>query len=171
MNKEEKNTPEQLFSEPIEGYMFEQEDLIKNPVDTMDVTKKLYGIRAVERKIEQLDKARRESILFYTDKIKKLMTQEEWLKGNIHGFLNANGLDNISTPAGSAHISKREKWEWSEDDEKVLAWCKANAPDCIETSECVSYTKLRKHIKDTQIVPGDVVTIQDNVTLTVKSIT
>lgn len=164
---EQKN--DELFNAPIGE--FEPEELTGESIDTMQVTKKLYAIRRLRKEAEQFEQQRKESVEFYNGKIARIEKQIMFLEENIWRYLSFVNEDKIVTPAGTAFVTSREKWNWTDDADAILAWAQANAPQTVKTrtDKSPDLSELKKHIKESQVVPTEIVTVTTESKINVRT--
>lgn len=158
-----------IFSEPVGD--FTPEELMMNSVDTMHATRKMFAIRRIKREIEQLEKQAKESAKFYENKLEKFDKQIEFLEADVWRFLNAEGMDRISTPAGTAYIQKKETWTWIDDRKAIIEWAKKQFPELVTpvSEDKIDLTQLKKKIVESSVVPQEIVTVADESRIVVKT--
>jgi phage host-nuclease inhibitor protein Gam len=157
----------ELFMEPIAE--FAPEELMTFSKDSMDVTKKLYAIRALKREVNKFKDQSDKSFEFYSNRIERINKQIEFLEKNVEEYLLRENLKNIVTPAGTAMIVNREKWEWKNPSE-ILEWCRVHAPELIKIvqEEKVDKAELKKKIKENQEVPIEIVQVHKQADLEIR---
>lgn len=146
------------------------DELIAPCVNTYDVTKKMYAIRALYRRMEEFAKQKVEAMDFYDQKAKQIEKQVQWLEGNVDNWMAKEGQDRLVTPAGTASYRHREVWRWNEDADKIMEFVKSNYPNLIQvkTDEDFNLTHLKKAIKESGVVPQEIVTVIPETTLEIK---
>ena len=120
-----------FMEEPREDLFPEEEGEI---INTMDVTRKIYAIRQVEKLVEQYEQQDQESRAFYAMKKEQCQKRIDYIKRNILGFLTQMGLHRLSTPAGTAYTRTNTTKHWP-DDAVLIAWAKDHAPEAIVQKE------------------------------------
>ena len=120
--------------------------------NTMDVTRKVQAIRALERDIEQLEMQNRESIAFYQHRKEICQERAESLKRQILSYLQATNRRNIATPAGTAYQRVVTSKLWPPD-EDLLSWCTRNVPEAVRVRSEVDKRIVAEHVKTTGNIP------------------
>ena len=98
---------------------------LPTPQTTIEVAKLISAIEAIKRRqhlarVQLTDAAR-----FYQDKVDKGESQISFVKSLIMGYLNANGISNLSTHKGTAFRGSRNAYAWTNID-KITEWAKEN---------------------------------------------
>lgn len=157
-----------VFDVPIGEYT--PQDLQQPCVDTYDVTKKMYALRALRDQTAQFKKQIDDLERFYNRKIGQIAVQEKWLKDNIDNWMAKEGQEKLVTPAGTAYYRKLEKWNWNEDTDKIEQYVKDFEPDLMTTKETEKFSlaDLKKRIKEKGIVPQEIVTVIPETNLEIK---
>lgn len=158
-----------IFSEPVGD--FTPEELMANSVDTMHATRKMFAIRRIKKEMEQVEKQAQESAKFYDAKLEAFDKQIDFLEGDVWRYLNAEGMDRIVTPAGTAYIQKRETWTWVDNREAIITWAKQQFPDLVTatTEDKIDLKELKKRIVESSVVPQEIVTVADESKIVIKT--
>lgn len=130
-------------------------------LNTMDVTRKLYAIRMIERQMARYELQDQESRSFYADKKSKADQRIDFIKHGLLAFLKQNNLPNVQTPAGTAYRRVVTTKHWPEED-VLLAWATAYLPAAVRTNREPDKKLIGEHIRTTGEVP-------DGYTLTVET--
>jgi len=149
--KNGKGTPQSSTSATVEEHepLFPDEFIDDEPiVNTMDVTKKIYAIRFIEKRITQYQKQDQESRLFYLTKVEQCQQQIEFIKRNILAFIRQNNLKNIQTPAGTAYQRDITMKQWPSED-VLIAWATANVPEAVRVKQEPDKKLLLEYMKIT----------------------
>ena len=130
-------------------------------VDSYDVTRKLYAIRAMNKKIQAYQQQAKEAMAFFERKVEGLEKQIEFLTGNVDRWMVMNDKTSLSTPAGTVGYINREKWVWNLEDEKLEEWVKTNHPDLVKvvSTEKVNLSDVKKKLKESGNIPPEVASI------------
>jgi hypothetical protein len=137
-------TPTDITLEPLFDDDVINLDELVDMKTTADVTQMLRIINAIERKIEALRKQQLESGLWYFEKMKKLESQIQYFENQCAGFMNANHVEKLSTPAGSISIGTKKEVTWP-DDATVIEWARQNDyTTVIKSAESINKTELKK---------------------------
>lgn len=169
MSEQNLNNEQQLFTSPVGE--FEPQELMSDSINTMDVTKKIFAIRRLRKETEKFEQQRKEALEFYNRKIDGIEKQIAFLEENVWKYLAFVNEDKIVTPAGTAFVTNREKWNWTDDADAILNWAKANAPQTVITStdERPDLAALKKYIKESQIVPSEIVVVTDESKINIRT--
>lgn len=124
------------------------EDDIDQIVNTMDVTRKIYAIRHLERLSERYQRQDEESRAFYLAKLRQCEERIEYIKQNILRYLQQEGLKHIQTPAGTAYQRVLTTKVWPDDD-LLLAWVALHLPSAVLTASKPNRKMISDHIKTT----------------------
>lgn len=158
---------QELFTEAIGDYRPEE----LNPMSqtSMDVTRKIFAIRRIQKDIDQYAQNSLESQQFYQKKIDNLEKQIAYLEGDVWAYLNREGLDNIATPGGTASVVHRDKWTWA-NDTQVLSYAKENVPHLVTqvTEDKVNKNELKKYFKENQSVPPEVAVVTEEASINIR---
>jgi hypothetical protein len=138
--------------------LIEDEDLFPeeaSPIgNTMDVTRKIQTVRMIEAEIERYALQDRESRAFYAQRTSRCEERIQALKVGLLGYLQAHGLKNVATPAGTAYQKRVVTRTWPADD-VLVAWAKSNLPAAIRLKEEPDKRLLADHLVRTgEVVPG-----------------
>lgn len=130
----------------------DQSDIAAPAANTMDVTRMVYAIRSLERRMEQYALQERESREFYNRKKKQCEERVDMVKRSILGFLDQQSLKNLATPAGTAYTNATPLKEWPSD-ELLLAWARIHCPEAVRTKHEPDRRAISTHIAKTGEVP------------------
>lgn len=167
---------EQTTMNELEVIGTEELDLgfdLNESVDTsIKADRLMYGIAALEKKVEKEKSDKAEAEAFYQKRIDRLESQKEFLRSKIEEYLYAlqqQGADaRASGPNGTASLQTRDKIEWPSDD-ALLAWVKENGiNDALKVTEKVDKTKLKMAVavKD---IPGIQITKRTGLSIRLKA--
>jgi len=159
---------QEVFDTPLGDYS--PAELQADCVDTYDVTKKMYALRALRDQASRLELQQDEANAFYRKRLEAIDKQEQWLKDNIDHWMAKEGQDKLVTPAGTAFYKKLEKWNWNEDADKIEQYVRDNEPDLIKAKETENFSlaELKKRIKEKGVVPQEIVTVIPETNLEIK---
>lgn len=121
-------------------------------INTMDMTRCIYAIRQIEKRIAQLKLQLGEAEEYYRRKVAQHQERIDFLKRNILGFLQQNDMRNIQTPCGTAYQKDVTTKLWPSE-EDLLAWVRAHIPDAIRTKLEPDKRLIGEHIKSSGDVP------------------
>jgi len=121
-------------------------------VSSMDVTRKIWAIRRIEKLIAQLDKQDAESCQFYADRKASAQARIDFVKASIQAFLRHHDLQRLATPNGTAYFRSIITKQWPAD-EVLMAWAQAHLPEAIRLRREPDRKAISEHIKTTGEVP------------------
>ena len=121
-------------------------------LNTMDVTRKLYAIRMIEKQIARYELQDQESRSFYADKQAKGEQRIDFIKQGLLAFLKQNDLQNVQTPAGTAYRRVVTTKHWPDED-VLLAWATAYLPAAVRTNREPDKKLIGEHIRTTGEIP------------------
>ncbi len=121
-------------------------------VTSMDVTRKIWAIRQIEKLIAQYDTQDAESRKFYCDRKAAAQGRIDFVKAGIQAFLRYHDLQRLATPNGTAYFRSTTLKQWPAD-EVLLAWAQAHLPEAIRLRREPDKKAIGEHIKTTGDIP------------------
>ena len=121
-------------------------------VNTMDVTRKVWAIRQIEKLIVQYEKQDAESRQFYSDRKAAAQARIDFVKASIHAWLRNHDLQRLATPNGTAYFRTCKLKYWP-NDEALLGWAEAHLPEAIRVRREPDKQAITAHAKATGEVP------------------
>lgn len=123
-------------------------DLDDTITSISDIEKYFRALRFIDKKREKLKRDEAEIIndtkIFYQGKRDQLDKSEQWLRGEITGYVLANG-ESVSSPNGTAFKKTTTRVKWLVDDDELVTYAlNENIPDAVKTE----YTPRRTVIKE-----------------------
>ena len=135
---------------PLREDLFPEEE--GEIVNTMDVTRKVWAIRRLEKLLAQYDQQDAESRQFYAERKASAQTRIDFVKASIQAFLRHHDLQRLATPNGTAYFRSTTLKQWPAD-EVLLAWAQAHLPEAIRLRREADKKAIGEHIKTTGDTP------------------
>lgn len=122
----------------------------------IDADRHLFGIQAVQRKIDREKAFLDEAMAFYNNRIAQLEKQKEFLEGKVENFLYAlesQGTEpKAATPSGTAYLRTSQSKLW--DDVDLVKFARFHKLDSlVKVKESVSKPELAKKCEELEIKP------------------
>ncbi len=139
-----------LTESPLREDLFPEEE--GEIVNTMDVTRKVWAIRRLEKMVEQYDQQDAESRQFYAERKSSAQARIDFVKASIQAFLRHHDLQRLATPNGTAYFRSITTKLWPAD-EVLLAWAQVHLPDAVRLRREPDKKAIGEHIKTTGNTP------------------
>ena len=153
------------FSEADHLFLDDLADVGDILTSDAEVTKLLWVIQRIEGEIDSLKETKKQHKEFYDAKIENAENQIDFLKGRIERYLHTKGEDKLATPNGTAYFSKRETYNYPNDD-VLLEYAKANNLE-YKVKEKPLKTPIKEFI-DSGGQPPEGFSIDESVTLVIR---
>jgi hypothetical protein len=110
--------PDDLMLFPDEGKIDEQP-----AKTTAEIARNLQIMSSIEKRIQQLEKEKNDSAIWYEDKIQKAIEQIGRFESVCKAFMEVENISKVATPKGTIYLATQKKVEWPSD-ATLCEWCK-----------------------------------------------
>jgi len=158
--------PVQVAISDIEDFIREAQERDDSLVNSdVDVAKLLFIIDKETTRLDRLKQGKSDYLDWFSNQINSVQGNIDFLKAHLQGYVEAQPETKVSTPNGTAYITKRKSIDWAPDD-VLLEWSKGHHVP-IRIKEAPDKTELKKHFEETNELPTGCM-VSEKVSLSIR---